>query len=263
MQHKASLDGSVSSSSSFSEWATSVSAESARRSRVAQLWQHPERRVQDASSIATSTKNADVERLRVRRWSITSSDELASEVMKGLTNAPKMLFVGMFLNPDADVKKIRQLPTLRKDPGMQKPLWQRPITRSGRISPDADIPAVPRDPFPEPISHSKSLRVASTAIQAFTRLSGASSSRVSAWRSTSSCQSTSSACSDLSEAGTFRPRARRASVSDVTRQKSVRTFAPSSRFGDPADWKKGALDTQRPTVDTQRPTPDWTRSARQ
>ncbi|KAJ1472472.1 hypothetical protein T484DRAFT_1975256, partial [Baffinella frigidus] len=209
-----------------------------------------------AASIATSTTNT-YEHVRVRRWSMISSDEHASETMKDLTSAPKMLVGGnfVFLDPTADVKKIKQLPSIRKDIGTTK-LWQR------TLSLEAHIPAVPRDTLPrETVPRTKSLPVA--AIQAAARLSSGSPS-LQARRasmppacSLSGIDTTEDAFGrDLAEDAFSVRRARARSLSDsdapprgdrVAGQKSVRVFASSSRFGDPADWKKAASLSLRRT----------------
>ncbi|KAJ1470299.1 hypothetical protein T484DRAFT_1848270 [Baffinella frigidus] len=50
---------------------------------------------------------------RVRRWSTLSSNELATEFMRNLTSAPILGGVcHMFLDPNAEVKRIRPLPSL-------------------------------------------------------------------------------------------------------------------------------------------------------
>ena len=197
------------------------------------------------SAEARGTTDASAEIKRVRRWS-TSSDLLAVETMHDLTSAPRMLVGGrtVFLNPDTNLKRIKQLPSLR-------------VQRRGRISAEADMLVDPRDAFPRHISRVKSLQLYSAAIQAVSRMSSlsASSSLKSRVSSTSSSESdlepttSSPPADDVFETTPDRrfPRARSFSVPNasslqmsLTRQKSVRTFAPSSRFGDPASWKRGA-----------------------
>jgi hypothetical protein len=226
---------------SLHEWLAHDPAERAPRARVEQLFQRAERRAPDAASTATSTRTD--ERVRVRRWSMISSDEHASETMKDLTSAPRMLVGGSFvyLDPNADVKKIKQLPSIRKDIGTTK-LWQR------TLSLEAHIPAVPRDTLPrDSVSRTKSLPF--TVVQAAARLSSGSSLLKSRRASTAST------CSDAAEDFSVRrARVRSFSFSDappptrVAGQKSVRVFAPSSRFGDPADWKKGSSVSLRRTT---------------
>ncbi|KAJ1469146.1 hypothetical protein T484DRAFT_1982858 [Baffinella frigidus] len=227
---------------SLHEWLAHDPAERAPRARVEQLFQRAERRASDAASTAISTRNTD-ERVRVRRWSMISSDMHASETMKDLTSAPRMLVGGsfVFLDPNADVKKIKQLPSIRNDHGTRKP-------RQRTVSPEAHIPAVPRDTLPrDSVSRTKSLPF--TVVQAAARFSSGTSLLKSRRASTAS------ACSDVAEDFSVRrARVRSFSFSDappptrVAGQKSVRVFAPSSRFGDPADWKKGSSVSLRRTT---------------
>ena len=198
---------------------------------------------------AVYTNGGDIgydEVMRVRRWS-TSSDELAAETMHNLTSAPRMLIGGrtVFINPNADVKRIQQRPSLRSDGVGVHRHWHRNAPSSGRISAEADVPSVPRDDcFPRHASTSKSLHLPFAAMQADTdMLSRSQSSSLK-----SRLSSTSSACSELAEDGDGfrRPRAQSlvpdssSPQKSLARQKSVRTFTPSARFGDPADWKRGA-----------------------
>ena len=214
------------------------------------------RRLQDA--VCTNTREAGyAEVMRVRHWS-TSSDELATETMHDLTSAPRMLVGGhtVFLNPNTDVKRIHQkLPSPEREGGAN---WQRLRTATRKPS------------LPEP-SSSKSLQLSVEAIllpwdqsrrssqRVVTRVSslpGSSSlrsrvSRASSNDSSASANSVSSASfsstssNELTEdaAGWARPRAG-SWQKRVPRQKAARTFTPSSRFGDPADWKGGASWTQ-------------------
>ena len=199
------------------------------------------------------------ESMRVRRWS-TSSDVLATETMHNLTSAPRMLVGGrtVFLNPNTDVKRIPQkLPSSERAGGAN---WGRlrtatrnsfkellparkpslPESSSGRITPEADD-----SDMLQQVSRSKSLELSVAVILAETRISSLSSSSSLRSRVSSASSNDTELTSD--GAGWARPRGGSFSVLDASRQKrmlprqkSVRTSTPSSRFGDPADWKGGA-----------------------
>ncbi|KAJ1475569.1 hypothetical protein T484DRAFT_1967838 [Baffinella frigidus] len=171
-----------------------------------------------------------------------SSNELAAETMKDLSSARSFIVGGsfVFLDPNSDIKKIRQLPKLRSEKTLPAD-----NVRLHRALSEAPTPAVPRDTFPQQKTVSRTKSMPFMAIQAAVRFSRGSSKLKS--RVSTSAEPT---CSDTSE-NSFsirRARARSFSLEDdqplrvdrVVAQKSVRVFAPSSRFGVPSDWKKGA-----------------------
>ena len=216
------------------------------RAPLSRLSEH-RRRLQDA--VCTNKgENVYAEEMRVRRWSI-SSNELATETMHDLTSAPRMLVGGrtVFLNPNTDAKRIHQkLPSPEREGSAN---WRRlrtatrnsslPERSSGRISTDADDPDMLQH-----VSRSKSLQLSEAAVLAVTLMSSLSGSSSLKLRLSSASSNDTELTEDA--AGWARPRAGSFSVLDATRQKSVtrqkgvRKFAPSTRFGDPAEWRGGA-----------------------
>ena len=162
-------------------------------------------------------------------------------------------------------------------PGVESKSWKQqdtsaaPLFRGDTSSPEAATPTAPLDAFPRHITRAKSLQLPFAAIQAISRMGGLPASSplkprplttLAATRLQRVSSTSSAGASSIIEDA--RPlRARSFSVADaisphsvtsppnsvtkqrdfqksVTRQKSVRTFFPSSRFGDPSDWKRGA-----------------------
>ena len=225
------------------------------------------------------TAESAAEATRVRRWS-TRSDEQAVETMQGLTSAPSILIGGciMFLDPTADVTRIRQLPSLQRDAGVRpKHAGQGPA-----VSRDAFLRRLPasrpkflRKPSTESsadqasvtsisrkspqITRGRSPAVANPLFTAGTspQISESRTSSVASARSdgaslslaitrTPSDDLFTRANSDLFTRATSDSHATTRIERSVTGQARTRPFVRSARFGEPADWGLSA------TVRSQR-----------
>ncbi|KAJ1479335.1 hypothetical protein T484DRAFT_1814675 [Baffinella frigidus] len=198
---------------------------------------------------------------------VTRSDEMGVETMDGLTSAPSILIGGciMFVDPNAEVKRIRQLPALRRASERRK----TPATEH-----EGQGPAVSHDAFPRrhPASRPKILRMPSTPPQKISFLRASSTASSARSDVTSSSLTITRTTMDFTRATSDSHTSRRveshftwatsftraASDSHASRRVTdggegrgqgghveagasrTRPFVRSARFGEPADWGQSA-----------------------
>ena len=158
-----------------------------------------ERREQERT-LAREDAASKKELERVRSWSLLSSEKMAVETMNELTSAPR-IFHPVFLNPNADVRRICMMPVRERHLRRRAP--SRPISRERTPSAEPSLPAAPRDAAAPHPPHPRSIRLAAGSYRRRSR-----------------------------ERHSFSDR----SQSVTSSQSRARPFVRSARFGVPSDW---------------------------